>query len=172
MGHVWSGTGSERTTALQGTLVLQDHYQLVPLQNGMNAELLLNGAISYDFSGQVQISLWNRNAHSLVEVGAANVMQGVARVDNSFVQTLIEFNTGSQAQLNFISDLDFYDEVMMCLKMVQPNMDIVTSVRKLERLPGTNYVLRKYKRKSSPLPGKTYVMNKKNTELCNKMFNK
>lgn len=172
MGHVWSGTGSERTTALQGTLVLQDHYQLVPLQNGMNAELLLNGAISYDFSGQVQISLWNRNAHSLVEVGAANVMQGVARVDNSFVQTLIEFNTGSQAQLNFISDLDFYDEVMMCLKMVQPNMDIVTSVRKLERLPGTNYVLRKYKRKSSPLPGKTYLMNKKNTELCNKMFNK
>ena len=46
------------------------------------------------------------------------VMQGVARVDNSFVQTLIEFNTGAQAQLNFITDLDFYDEVMMCLKMV------------------------------------------------------
>ncbi|KAK7021851.1 hypothetical protein SK128_009107 [Halocaridina rubra] len=172
MGHVWSGTASERTTALQGTLLLQDHHQILPLQNGLNIELLLNGAISYDFAGQIEISLWNRNAHSLVDIGAASVMQGVARVDSSFVQALIEFNVGGQAQLNFISDLDFYDEVMMCSKMVQPNMDIVSSVRKFERLPGTNYVLKKYKRKSSPVPGKTYVMNRKNTELCNKMSKK
>lgn len=46
------------------------------------------------------------------------VIQGVARVDNSFIQALIEFNTGAQAQLNFISDLEFYEDVMMCLKMV------------------------------------------------------
>lgn len=46
------------------------------------------------------------------------MIQGVARVDNSFVQTLIEFNMGTQAQLNFVSDLEFYDEVMMCLQMV------------------------------------------------------
>lgn len=53
----------------QGTLLLQDHLQVVPLQNGLNAELLLNGALSYDLAGQIQVSLWNRNAHSLVEVG-------------------------------------------------------------------------------------------------------
>lgn len=46
------------------------------------------------------------------------MIQGVARVDNSFVQTMIEFNTGTQAQLNFVSDLEFYNEVMMCLQMV------------------------------------------------------
>ncbi|XP_063588373.1 microsomal triglyceride transfer protein large subunit-like isoform X1 [Penaeus indicus] len=172
MGHVWAGTGSEKTTALQGSLLLQDHLQIVPLQNGFNAELLLNGAISYDFSGQVQVSLWNRNAHSLVEVGAAMIVQGVARVDSSFVQTLIEFNSGGQTQLNFVTDLEFYDEVIMCLQMVQPNFEVVNNVRKLERIPGSNYVLRKYKKNTSPVPGKTYVMNKKNTELCNKMFNK
>ena len=49
---------------------------------------------------------------------AAMVVQGVARVDNSFVQSLIEFNTGGQTQLNFVTDLDFYDEVLMCLQMV------------------------------------------------------
>ncbi|XP_071534399.1 microsomal triglyceride transfer protein large subunit isoform X1 [Panulirus ornatus] len=172
MGHVWSGTGSERTTALQGSLLLQDHTQVVPLQNGLNAELMLNGAISYDFAGQIQISLWNRNAHSLVEVGAALVIQGVARVDSSFVQTLIEFNTGAQTQLNFVTDLDFYDEVIMCLQMVQPNFEVINNVRKLERIPGSNYMLKKYKKKLLPVSGKTYVMNKKNTELCNKMFNK
>lgn len=172
MGHVWAGTGSERTTAIQGTLLLQDHLQVVPLQNGLNAELLLNGALSYDMAGQVELSLWNRKAQSLVEVGAAMVIQGVARVDSSFIQALIEFNIGSQAQLNFMSDLDFYEEVMMCLKMVQPDTEVVNNVRKLERIPGTNYMLKKYKKRLSPVPGKTYVMNKKNTEICTKMFNK
>lgn len=58
------------------------------------------------------------------------------------------------------------------LFQVQPNFEVVNNVRKLERIPGSNYVLRKYKKNTSPVPGKTYVMNKKNTELCNKMFNK
>lgn len=31
--------------------------------------MLLTGSISYDFAGQVQISLWSQNAHSLVEIG-------------------------------------------------------------------------------------------------------
>ena len=54
----------------------------------------------------------------LVTFRAAMVIQGVARVDSSFIQALIEFNVGTQAQLNFMSDLEFYEEVMMCLKMV------------------------------------------------------
>lgn len=54
---------------------------------------------------------------------------------------------------------------------IQPDFSVIDNLRKFERIPGTNYVLRKYKRKSSNIPGKTYVMNRKNTQLCNKMFN-
>ena len=46
------------------------------------------------------------------------VVQGQARVDNSVVQTMIEFNAGAQSQLNFITDLDFSDDITMCLQMV------------------------------------------------------
>lgn len=67
MGHVWSGTGSDKTPAYQAAGLLYDHQDSLPLQTGVVAELSLTGAVSIDLSGQVQISLWNRNAHSLIE---------------------------------------------------------------------------------------------------------
>jgi microsomal triglyceride transfer protein large subunit len=47
--------------------LLQDHLQYLPLQSGFITELNLMGVVSFDLSGQIQLSLWNRNAHSLVE---------------------------------------------------------------------------------------------------------
>jgi microsomal triglyceride transfer protein large subunit len=51
----------------QTLALLQDHLQYLPLQSGFIAELNLIGVVSFDLSGQIQLSLWNRNAHSLVE---------------------------------------------------------------------------------------------------------
>jgi microsomal triglyceride transfer protein large subunit len=51
----------------QALALLQDHLQYLPLQSGFIAELSLMGVVSFDLSGQIQLSLWNRNAHSLVE---------------------------------------------------------------------------------------------------------
>lgn len=67
MGHVWSGTASEKTPAYQGMTVLQDHSQKIPLQNGAILDLSVNGAISVDLNGQIEISLWSRNAVTKVE---------------------------------------------------------------------------------------------------------
>lgn len=67
MGHVWSGTASERTSALHGTVLLQDHRQVLPLQSGFLAMLDLLGSVSFDFGGEIQISIWNRNSHSVVD---------------------------------------------------------------------------------------------------------
>jgi len=52
---------------LQTLALLQDHLQYLPLQSGFIAELKLIGVVSFDLAGQIQLSLWNRNAHSLVE---------------------------------------------------------------------------------------------------------
>lgn len=67
MGHVWSGTASEKTPAYQGITLLQDHQQMVPLQNGAVIDLSIKGAISVDLNGQIEISLWSRNANTKVE---------------------------------------------------------------------------------------------------------
>lgn len=52
---------------LQALGLIQDHLQYIPLEVGYIAELSLLGGVSFDLSGQVQLSLWNRNAESLVE---------------------------------------------------------------------------------------------------------
>lgn len=67
MSHVWAGTASERTSALHGTVLLQDHRQSVPLQSGFLALLDMRGSVSFDFGGEIQISIWNRNSHSVVD---------------------------------------------------------------------------------------------------------
>lgn len=67
MGHVWSGTASEMTSAYQALVMLQDHLEYLRLGAGIVAELDVKGVASFDLSGKVEISLWNRNAESLVE---------------------------------------------------------------------------------------------------------
>lgn len=47
--------------------MLQDHLQYLRLGNGFIAELDVQGAASFDLAGNIEISLWNRNAKSLVE---------------------------------------------------------------------------------------------------------
>lgn len=60
MSHVFAGTASDHTPALQGNFLLMDHMQLVPLLNGLIVQLQLKGCVSTDLGGSVQISLWNR----------------------------------------------------------------------------------------------------------------
>lgn len=66
MGHVWSGTASEATPAYTATTILHDHEEVIRLQNGAAFALNVLGAVSIDLNGQVQLSLWNKNAQSRV----------------------------------------------------------------------------------------------------------
>jgi len=52
---------------LQALILLHDHFEFISLQNGFVAELSMIGGLSFDLAGEVQLSLWNRNAHSVVE---------------------------------------------------------------------------------------------------------
>jgi microsomal triglyceride transfer protein large subunit len=63
MGHVWSGTASEPTSAYQGITLLQDHKQYVVLNNGAVLDFSSYGAMSMDLNGKIEISLWYKNAN-------------------------------------------------------------------------------------------------------------
>lgn len=66
MGHVWSGTASEPTAAYKGVTLLQDHKQVISLNNGALLDFSTLGAISVDLNGKIEISLWYKNANSEV----------------------------------------------------------------------------------------------------------
>lgn len=52
---------------LKGISQMIEHLQYVPLINGIMAELSLKGILSLDIAGQIEMSLWNKNAQSVIE---------------------------------------------------------------------------------------------------------
>jgi len=46
---------------------MMEHFEYVPLSNGITAELNLKGMLSLDIAGQIEMSLWNKNAQSVIE---------------------------------------------------------------------------------------------------------
>lgn len=170
MGHVWSGTASTRTPAFQALSLLHDHRELLPLQTGFIADITLLGGMSFELAGEVQISLWNRNAHSLVEKNAGLSLTGLTRVDSTFVRSQVEFNLATEPRLNLVSNLDFYSGMALCMQLKQPDTILKHNVYKVERIPGSKHRLRKSKYQVFRIPGRTYALNHKNNEMCNVIF--
>lgn len=171
MGMVWSGTGSEPTPALQANFMMIDHRQLIPLPNGLVVELRLSGALSTDLSGSVQISLWNRNSHSVVNSRAALFVHGEAHVDTSFVKSHVEFVMGGEAKLDCVTDLEFYEKpYKMCIQLEQPGFEFRYNFRKAESVPGSKHLIRTLKKSSIHIPGKSFDLERKNSEQCVKLL--
>lgn len=44
-----------------------DQSHSVVLQTGINVDLSLKGALSTELAGSVEVSMWNKNAHAVVQ---------------------------------------------------------------------------------------------------------
>ncbi|XP_011335273.1 microsomal triglyceride transfer protein large subunit isoform X2 [Ooceraea biroi] len=168
MGHVWSGKASERTPAFQALLSLYSHSEYVPLGSGFVAEMDVQGAVSFDLAGQIQLSLWSRNAQSLVEMDGGVMIHGSSKVHSSFVQSKAEFSVAMEPKLELSTDLDFSGSVALCMKLSQPDTTVRQRVYKIERIPGSRHRLRKTRRSRTLAPGRSYRLNQKNNEMCAK----
>lgn len=168
MGHVWSGTASERTPAFQALASLYNHNQYVPLGSGFVVEIDVQGAVSFDLAGQIQLSLWSRNARSLVEMNAGVMIHGGTKVHSSFVQSKAEFSMAMEPKLELSTDVDFSGPVSLCMRLSQPVTTVKQQVYKIERIPGSRHRLRKTRRTKIHSPGRSYKLNQKNDEMCAK----
>ena len=171
MGHVWSGTASERTPAFQALVNLHRHKEYVPLASGFIGEISVEGAVSFDLAGQIQLSLWSRNAQSLVDMGAGVSIQGGMKVRTNFVQSNAEFLFTLEPKLELATDVDFAGPVSLCMRLTQPETIVRHHVYKIERIPGSRHKLRKIRRSRIFSPARSYLLNRKNNEMCSKVFN-
>ncbi|CAG2174423.1 unnamed protein product, partial [Oppiella nova] len=149
MGHVWSGTASEPTTVFQGNFLLADYWSTHPLINGLIVEQSLRGILSLDLSGEIQISLWNRNSHSVVHTKGSLLFQGSQTVLTSDHKTSAskQFSFGGNTQLDFITDLDFYSSPFkMCMQIDRPEFTFRHNTRKYERVNSENLHKRIHRR--------------------------
>ncbi|KAJ8941576.1 hypothetical protein NQ314_010350 [Rhamnusium bicolor] len=146
MGHVWSGTASERTTAFQALALLHDHLEYLRLGSGFIAELNLKGAT------------------------AGIVLIGLIKIDTSFVKSQVEFSASIEPKLTLQTDIDFSSNVHLCMRLAQPDSIFRHNVYKIERIPGSKHKLRISKYKKTVVPGRTYSLNRKNNEMCSAIF--
>lgn len=58
---------------------------------------------------QVEVSLWNRNAHLLVDDRVAVLLRGVASVNVPWVRAQVDVSQAVEAQLKATTDIDFSD---------------------------------------------------------------
>ncbi|XP_065208130.1 microsomal triacylglycerol transfer protein-like [Planococcus citri] len=172
MGHIFSGTASEKTTALQGTALLQEVDQMIALGTGNILRVQLNGAGSYDLSGQIQFSLWKRNAHALVEAAAGGSIEGTLNVSSSFVKNGVDFKVYSQQKGEMTGDLDFQDEKAFCLRISQLDSEVRSVGEKYQKLEETKFVHMQKRRSKVVVPGRTFALNQNNNEMCNDILKK
>lgn len=170
MGHYWSGTASERTTAFQILANLHRHREYVALGCGFVAELEVDGALSFDLAGQMQASLWSKTAETKVDMVAGLAIQGHTRVRAEFVRSMAEFSLTMEPKLELTSDVDFSGKLALCMKLNNPETLIRHHIYKVERIAGSRHRLRKTRRMNIVSPGKSYLLNRKNNEMCSKMF--
>lgn len=125
MGHVWSGTASEPTTAFDGNLLVSDYQNGLRLINGFTLEQQMRGVLSLELTGEIQISIWNRNSHSLVKAKGSLLVQGSQSILTSDLTTMIsqKFAFGGSSAMDLVTDAEFYKlPFKHCLQMHQPEL--------------------------------------------------
>lgn len=123
MGHLWSGAASDPTSVFRGNLFIADYLELRPLINGFLVEQSLMGVFSVDLTGEIQVSLWNRNSHSVVQTMGSILFQGSQQIFTTDRRTSARkyFSFGAESKLNFITDFDFYSSpYRICIQITQP----------------------------------------------------
>ncbi|CAG9832555.1 unnamed protein product [Diabrotica balteata] len=170
MGHVWSGTASDKTPAFQVLALLHDHLEYIRLGSGYIAAINFKGSTSFDLSGKIEISLWNRNAESLVQKSAGVIILGSSTIDTVFVKSQAEFTASIEYRLDLQTDIDFSSGAQLCMRLTQPDTLFRHNIHKVERIPGSKHKMRISRYQKYVVPGTTYALNKKNTEMCNAIF--
>lgn len=123
MGHVWSGTASDRTPAYQATTIMQDSEHFIILQNGgVTINFKIFGARSIDLYGQIEFSLWNRNANTQISKDAGLTTIGSTTIHNSFFNLKNKFSLTSEPKIKVQANIDFYTDILLCIQLGRPEM--------------------------------------------------
>lgn len=167
MGHVWAGTGSDKTPIIQGISQMIEHLEYVPLSNGITAELNVKGTLSLDISGQIEMSLWNKNAQSVIEKNGGISIQGSLKLDTDLVTDEVDFALNTEGLLHMYSDAEFATKIVLCMRIVFVDTNVTTTVSKNQKVHGLSYKSYTTTTRTHPVSGRTFALNQMVNEFCN-----
>ncbi|XP_059097038.1 microsomal triacylglycerol transfer protein-like isoform X1 [Tigriopus californicus] len=178
----WSGKAEEKTSALKGSQLLHNNARLVHLGNGLVLDTKTQSCLSYDFSGQAKISMWDKTCQAVVENSAALVLSSEANIMAPWSQSKdskmsIKHEVTSHAKLNLEAEIDVGSEdPQLCIRMQVPRFPVRYATTKWHTngptVIGGWKPVKRTQTYEVASPGKTLFLNWKNCELCTKMYPK
>lgn len=100
---------------------------------------------------------------------------GTTKVKTGFVKSKSEFSLSVEPKLQLETDVDFSNGASLCMRLSQPDCVFKHEMYKTESIPAggdqSKHSLKRWKFTKSSIPGKTYALNKKNSDMCNAIFN-
>lgn len=139
------------------------------LNNGAILDYSTLGAMSMDLNGQFTISLWYKNANSVVLQNIGLALLSTVKISSPIVSAEVQISLSQEPQISLSSKIDFSSKTVMCLQLTQPNIQLTQKITKRIDILKTkkekalkNEVYLRYK-----IPGLTHVLNQKNNDMCN-----
>ena len=162
----WSGAAEKLTSFLSGSVLLLDKKESFPLSNGLDLNIHATAAMSFDFAGKGEISIWSRNGKTHVENTGVLVVNLEAKVGDKFL--VFENSFAAEGMLEVDTDIDMSsgEEVLACVRMKQK--DTKLELTEVQTLMGQ----KKDAVHATLLPGITWNLNLKNNQMCNILLGK
>jgi len=158
-----SGAGAQLTSFISGSILLLDKHETFPLSNGLELSIEATAAISFDFSGKGEVSIWSQTGKTHVENAGVIVVNLVAKVGSDFL--VFENSFASEGVLEIDTDTDMgRGEVMACVRMKQRETKM--ELTELQSLLGKE----KVSASTTLVPGVTWNLNVKNNQMCNRLL--
>ncbi|XP_030555870.1 microsomal triglyceride transfer protein large subunit [Drosophila novamexicana] len=172
MGHVWGGSASETTPAYQATTLAQDHEQYIVLASGATLHWRVLGARSVDLNGKVTFSLWNRNAQTEIQQNTGSAVVSHLAVGFTYAKLVQDVTLRHEPKLSLQADLDFYDNMKLCMQLQSPEQLLTQSNERSVYLQSVEKPYAKHLRstRTHKSAGRTFALNQKNNEMCNIIF--
>ena len=96
-------------------------------------------------------------------------MTGNMGVESSYITMGSKMTITEEPKLHLSSDLDFYSDNVLCMKLVQPDVLFNQEVTNSRVLTGTKIAGHYHHSSSYRINGFTHALNQKNNEMCNKI---
>jgi microsomal triglyceride transfer protein large subunit len=100
---------------------------------------------------------------------AGLALEGSIAVESSYVSLSSKVIITQEPKLHLSSDLDFYTDNVLCMKLVQPDVTYKQEIVNSQRIPGTKAKGLFRHNVSYHIPGYTHFLNQKNNDMCNRI---
>ncbi|GBP46681.1 hypothetical protein EVAR_86933_1 [Eumeta japonica] len=128
LGHVWAGTASEPVTVV--AIARAFHAAppaMLPLLTGGTLIWEARSALALRLDAQLQVSLWNRVAQTLVELRAGGAVELKLETHTVGLVLRAEGTGGAEPALDVDANIDFYDRPTLC---VMPQLQTLLTVER------------------------------------------